>query len=322
MKFRNKGVVLISILLIVLLLSAVAITFGNKYLVSLKRAQYIEFQSLSLNAFRNVEAMSLNKIDKFSRFNSSNLTKVNPLLTDGIYFEINGATIVGSIHDASNCFNINSLVRAGKEDYQENKKSMNVFRELMYLTEVDNNVAEEIIDQIIDWIDKNSNPRAYGLEDYYYSGPLHNPREFSGSRLLIDIEELKSIPSVRLVDWNIFKELFCAYPYASDLRLNINTLDKNNIFLLTSFFPKIDLKDAEYIIENIPMNGFEDINAFLQSFEAIDLRSPNGEVLFTSDIFNIETVIDYEGYSASSKSTLIYGKNKNGYILSRTYNGI
>jgi len=322
MKFRNKGVVLISILLIVLLLSAVAITFGNKYLVSLKRAQYIEFQSLSLNAFRNVEAMSLNKIDKFSRFNSSNLTKENPLLTDEIYFEINGATIVGSIDDASNCFNINSLVRAGKEDYQENKKSMNAFRELMYLAEVDNNVAEEIIDQIIDWVDKNSNPRAYGLEDYYYSGPLHNPREFSGGRLLIDIEELKSIPSVRLVDWDIFKEFFCAYPFATDLKLNINTLDKNNILLLTAFFPKIDIKDSEYIIENIPLNGFQDINTFLQAFEDIDLSSPNGEVIFTSDIFNIETVIDYEGYSASSKSTLIYGKNKNGYILSRTYNGI
>ena len=322
MKFRNKGVVLISILLIVLLLSAVAITFGNKYLVSLKRAQYIEFQSLSLNAFRNVEAMSLNKIDKFSRFNSSNLTKENPLLTDEIYFEINGATIVGSIDDASNCFNINSLVRADKEDFQENQKSMNVFRELMYLREVDNNLAEEIIDQIIDWIDKNSNPRAYGLEDYYYSGPLHTPREFSGSRLLIDIEELKSIPSVRLVDWSIFRDLFCAYPFAADLKLNINTLDKNNILLLTAFFPKIDIKDSEYIIENIPLNGFEDINTFLQAFEDIDLSSPNGEVIFTSDIFNIETVIDYEGYSASSKSTLIYGKNKNGYILSRTYNGI
>ena len=322
MKFRNKGVVLISILLIVLLMSAVAISFGNKYLVSLKRAQYIEFQSLSLNAFRNVEAMSLNKIDKFSRFNSSNLTKENPLLTNEIYFEINGATIVGSIHDASNCFNINSLVRAGKEDYLENKKSMNVFRELMYLTEVDNNLTEEIIDQIIDWIDKNSNPRAYGLEDYYYSGPLHNPREFSGGRLLIDIEELKSIPSVRLVDWDIFKEFFCAYPFATNLKLNINTLDKNNILLLTAFFPKIDIKDSEYIIENIPLNGFEDINAFIQFFDDIDLSSPNGEILFTSDIFNIKTVIDYEGYSASSKSTLIYGKNKNGYILSRTYNGI
>ena len=116
--------------------------------------------------------------------------------------------------------------------------------------------------------------------------------------------------------------MFCAYPFATDLKLNINTLDKNNIFLLTSFFPKIDLRDAEYIIENIPLNGFQDINAFLQSFDDIDLSSPNGEILFTSDIFNIKTVIDYEGYSASSKSTLIYGKNKNGYILSRTYNGI
>ena len=199
---------------------------------------------------------------------------------------------------------------------------MNAFRELMYLAEVDNNVAEEIIDQIIDWIDKNSNPRAYGLEDYYYSGPLHNPREFSGGRLLIDIEELKSIPSVRLVDWDIFKEFFCAYPFATNLKLNINTLDKNNILLLTAFFPKIDIKDSEYIIENIPLNGFQDINTFLQAFEDIDLSSPNGEVIFTSDIFSIETVIDYEGYSASSKSTLIYGKNKNGYILSRTYNGI
>ncbi len=322
MKFRNKGVVLISILLIVLLLSAIAITFGNKYLVSLKRAQFIEFQSLSLNAFRNVEAMSLNKIDKSLRFNSSNLTKETPLLTDEIYFELNGATIAGSIDDASNCFNINSLVRAGKDDYLENKKSMSAFLDLMYLKEVDNNIAAEIVDQIIDWIDKNSNPRAYGLEDYYYSGPLHNPREFSGSRLLIDIEELKSIPSVRLVDWNIFDELFCAYPFASDLRLNINTLNKNNLYLLTAFFPKIDLKDAEYIIENIPLDGFQNINTFLQSFDGIDLTSPNGEVSFTSDIFNINTVIDYEGYSASSKSTLIYGKNKNGYILSRTYNGI
>jgi type II secretory pathway component PulK len=139
---------------------------------------------------------------------------------------------------------------------------------------------------------------------------------------LIDIEELKSIPSVRLVDWNIFQKLFCAYPFATDLKLNINTLDKNNIFLLTAFFPKIDLKDAEYIIENTPSNGFKDINTFLQFFDDIDLSSPNGEILFTTDTFNIKTVIGYEGYSASSNSTLIYGKNKNGYILSRTYNGI
>ena len=53
MNSRTKGIVLISILLIVLLLSSVAVLFGNKYLLSLKRAEYIEFQTLSLNIFRN-----------------------------------------------------------------------------------------------------------------------------------------------------------------------------------------------------------------------------------------------------------------------------
>ncbi len=58
----------------------------------------------------------------------------------------------------------------------------------MYLAEVENNITEEAIDQIIDWIDKDSNPRAYGLEDYYYSGPLHNPREYSAMRLIVSID--------------------------------------------------------------------------------------------------------------------------------------
>ena len=63
MNSKTKGVVLISILLVVLLLSAVAVTFGNKYLLSLKRSQYIDFQSLSLNSFRNIESLSYRIID-------------------------------------------------------------------------------------------------------------------------------------------------------------------------------------------------------------------------------------------------------------------
>ena len=44
--------------------------------------------------------------------------------------------------------------------------------------EVDNNLISESVDQIIDWIDRDTLQRANGLEDYYYTGPLHNPREY------------------------------------------------------------------------------------------------------------------------------------------------
>ena len=67
----------------------------------------------------------------------------------------------------------------------------------MSLNEVDLNLTDEAIDQIIDWIDGESNPRAYGLEDYYYSGPLNNPKEYTGSRLFHALAEIKGLPAIR-----------------------------------------------------------------------------------------------------------------------------
>ena len=91
MHHKNKGIVLISILLIVLLLSSIAVLFGNKYLISLKRAQYIEFQTLAINIFRNIESLSKDKIKKEFKFNSAKLTKQNPILNNDFILNINDA---------------------------------------------------------------------------------------------------------------------------------------------------------------------------------------------------------------------------------------
>tara|TARA_B100001250_G_scaffold375364_1_gene362894 strand:- start:4562 stop:5530 length:969 start_codon:yes stop_codon:yes gene_type:complete len=319
---KNKGVVLISILLIVLLLSSVAVVFGNKYLLSLKRAQYLEFQTLSLNSFRNIESLSVKMIEKEYRFNSKKLSKNNPIINNQISFNINDAQITGKVIDASNCFNINSIVYLSNANYLENKKTTMAFRRLMMLNDIDNNITEEMIDQIIDWIDKDSNPRTYGLEDYYYSGPLHTPREYTGMRLLVSIDELKSIPAIREIDWNIFKNSFCALPLKSDLSININTLSKDNIYFLAALFPNIDLSDAEYLIDNIPVEGFENEDNLKKAFPDMDLSSSHGKIKFNSNVFELNATIQHNNFSSSSSSTIIYDTNKNGYIISRIYNGI
>tara|TARA_B100001113_G_scaffold62682_1_gene47803 strand:- start:738 stop:1706 length:969 start_codon:yes stop_codon:yes gene_type:complete len=322
MSSRNKGVVLISILLIVLILSSVAVLFGNKYLLSLKRAQYAEFQSLSLNAFRNIESLSKKIIEKEYRYNSNKLSKNNPIINNQILLNINDTQIAGKIVDASNCFNINSIVYFRDGNYLENTKTTEAFRKIMMLYDVDSLIVEEMIDQIIDWIDKDSNPRTYGLEDYYYSGPLHSPREYSGMRLFVLIDELKSIPSIKEVNWNIFKNNFCALPLESDFSININTLLKENNYLLAAFFPDIDLNDAEYIIDNIPIEGFENNDNFIRAFPDINLKSSYGKIKYNSNVFELNTTVQHNNFNASSRSTIIYGSNKNGYIISRTYNGI
>ena len=322
MNSRTKGIVLISILLIVLLLSSVAVLFGNKYFLSLKRAEYIEFQTLSLNIFRNIEALSKEKIEKELKFNRSKISKNNPILKDNFYFNLNGADIIGKISDASNCLNINSIVIINEGEFVENENSIASIRKILSLSEVDNNVIEEIIDQTIDWIDYDSNPRAYGLEDYYYSGPLHNPKEYTGMRLMVSIDELKSIPAVKQIDWAIIQRNFCAIPEASQISLNINTLNLKDTYVLSSLFPNISLQEAEYILDNIPESGFDDLINFKNNFPDMNFEDAYGEIKFNSNIYEINTEIIFEDFVSSSKSKIIYEGNNNGFIISRIYNGI
>ena len=322
MHSKDKGVVLISILLIVLLLSSVAVLFGNKYFLSLKRAQYIEFQTLSLNVFRNMESLAQDKIEKELRFNSNKLTKDNPIINEPMIFNLNGADIVGKISDYGNCFNINSIVTLNDSNYVENKNAAAAFRKILSLNEIDNNVIEEVIDQTIDWIDKDANPRAYGLEDYYYSGPLHSPREYTGMRLMVSIDELKSIPAVKQIDWDVFKNYFCAIPILNELSLNINTLDLEDAYLLSSIFSNLTVKDAEYILDNIPISGFDDLNNFIRSFPDLDLEVAYGNIEVTSNIFELNSELNFNEFVSSSKSIIIYEDNNNGFIISRIYNGI
>lgn len=319
---KTKGVVLISILLIVLLLSSIAVLFGNKYFLSLKRAEYIEFQTISINIFRNMEAIVEKAIEKELQFNSNKLSKDNPILNNEYTLNINEAEVISLLRDASNCFNINSLVKESDNNFVENNKSIDAFRRFMKLMDVDNNIIEELIDQVIDWIDKDTNPRAYGLEDYYYSGPLHNPREYTGMRLIIAIEELKGIPAAKNIDWEIFNRYFCALPSTKGIKFNINTLTEDDKYLITSIFPNIDILDAEYIIDNIPQEGFDSFNSFQLAFPDLNFGNPNGELIYTSNFFEINTIIKYKEFSSNSISQVIYGGNKNSYIISRTYNGI
>jgi|SRR6056300_879393 general secretion pathway protein K len=321
MYYRNKGVVLISVLMIVLLLSSVAVLIGNNYFVSFKRAQYQEFQNVSLNIFRNIESLALRKIDNELRFNTKVHANNNALFRNDFIFELNQGVVTGKISDASNCFNINAIVKKVKNDYKPNEINIEVFKRLMTFNEVDLNLVDEAIDQIIDWIDKDSNPRAYGLEDYYYSGPLNNPKEYTASRLFYSVAELKSLPAIKSIGWELFDNNFCALPDNS-LVININTLKINDDQLFASMFKNMSYIDAQYILDNIPEEGFRDINDLKRAFPSYDFNSGNTHINFSSSNFLLLTTFTYENFYSESKSTIYYGPNNNSYIVSRIYNGI
>ena len=321
MHYRNKGVVLISVLLILLLLSSVAVLIGNNYFVSFKRAQYQEFQNVSLNIFRNTESLALRKINNELGFNTKVHANNNALFMNNFIFELDQGVVTGKISDASNCFNINALVKKIKNDFIPNEKNIEVFKRLLNFNEVDLNLVDEAIDQIIDWIDSDSNPRAYGLEDYYYSGPLNNPKEYTASRLFYSISELKSLPAIKNIGWEYFDNDFCAFPDNS-LNININTLKANDDKLFASMFKNMSYTDAQYIIDNIPDEGFRNISDLKKAFPSYNFDGGNIHIKFSSSNFLLLTTFMYESFYSESISTIYYGPNNNSYIISRIYNGI
>jgi general secretion pathway protein K len=321
MHYKTKGVVLISVLLTVLLLSSIAVVIGNNYFVSFKRAQYLEFQTVSLNIFSSIESLALKKIDNELRFNSKVHANNNALFSNDFIFETQKGLVSGKIIDASNCFNINALVKKTKNTYKPNKENIVIFERLLIFSEVENNLIDEAIDQIIDWIDEDDNPRAFGLEDYYYSGPLNNPKEYTSGRIFYSIQEIKSLPAIRAIGWEVFMKYFCALPH-NDLSININTITENKSLLLSSLFENLPYSDAEYVIDNIPENGIKNLNELSDLFPSYNLEKSQDYIKFSSNNFELITSLSYENYYSESKSKIYYGANNNSYITSRIYNGI
>ena len=321
MQAKTKGDGLISVLLIGLLISSVAVVIGNNYLISLKRAAFLEFQTISLNLFRNIESLALRKINEELRFNNIFHNKQSALFLNDFIFETEKGIIVGHIEDISSCFNINAMVKQTDSNFIPNRKTIKAFRRLMELKRVDNGLVDEAVDQIIDWIDLDSDPRAFGSEDYYYSGPLNTPKEYTGKRLFYSLEELKSLPAVRSIGWNVFDDNFCTHPESKDFSININSLDVGHAYLFSSLFLDLAISDSEYIITNIPEEGIKSLVELSKLFPSYEFDVVNGTIKFSTNAFNLITKIEFDEYSSESISTIYYDNN-NSYIFSRIYNGI
>ena len=303
-KNKERGVILISVLLIVLVLSAIAMSIGNNFLLAFKRSIYQDLQSNSFELFKNIESISLKRIEEKNRFGSQALTKDDPLFKDTFYFELPNGQLYAQISDASNCLNINSVVSLSNKNYVQNPKGMAALKKYLMYKEFDERDIDSLIDQMIDWIDIDNQPRQGGLEDYFYTGPLHNPQQYTSKRLFYDLSELKNLPAFRKFNWDNVSNYLCSIPLSGNSKVNINTLNMEDSELLSSLLPNVTVKDAEAIIASIPQEGFVDISQLMLEFPGVDFTNSDATIFFTSNLFSIKSEIISDDMKISSESIL------------------
>ena len=158
--------------------------------------------------------------------------------------------------DASNCFNLNSLVAEtipGR--FTQRPGGTGQFAELMTLLGVNADEARAVAGATADWIDSDSIDGPLGAEDGVY-------RSLPGSylpanRKMADISELRAVRGVTPKLYARLKPWICALPVAVPVKLNVNTLAPEQAPLVAMLLPgQLSIADARAALAARPGGGY------------------------------------------------------------------
>ena len=312
---KRKGFVLISTMLIVLMLSVIASEMSKAFFLDIRKEGYLSFDAIAHTKRIESEKFLLNFIKRELNKNT-NVNKLNPIFNEDLIFQFDDFILQGSLTDYSNCFNVNHLItfKAGKS--KDNLKAIKYFEDLLRNYEINYLDAEQIIDQILDWMDDDDVPRNNGAENYFYASPLHKPREYTSKRLFINKSELLAITSInRIKNRDIWKKL-CIIPMSSNFYLNINSFQESDKYLLSSAINQSNLNEATTMIKETPIEGFASVKDFLETFNLQQTELPIA-LDITSNIFLFNGTINHQGFSYNFKTLIKKENNFNYRIIDR-----
>lgn len=297
------------------MLSVIASEMSKAFFLDIRKEGYLSFDAIAHTKRIESEKFLLNFIKRELNKNT-NVNKQNPIFNEDLIFQFDDFILQGSLSDYSNCFNVNHLItfKAGKS--KDNLKAIKYFEDLLTNYEINYLDVEQIIDQILDWMDDDDVPRNNGAENYFYASPLHKPREYTSKRLFINKSELLAIPSIKRIKNRDIWQKLCIIPMSSNFYLNINSLQESDKYLLSSAINQSNLNEATMMIKETPIEGFASVKDFLETFNLQQTELPIA-LDITSNIFLFNGTINHQGFSYNFKTLIKKENNFNYRIIDR-----
>ena len=144
---NKPGVILITTLLVILIMSVISTQISKTFMLSMQREMYMDFSNTSYQLLLSAEAQAIKKIQQEMKMYSAKLKSQDPLLKNGMYYPIGTRTLQISVKDAGNCFNLNSLFTPKQGKYEVNKSQKEWLERLLRLKEVDEINIQSLLDQ-------------------------------------------------------------------------------------------------------------------------------------------------------------------------------
>lgn len=214
MSARQRGVALVTAMLIVAIVAALAASFALGQQVWLRQTQNLTDLARAERLQQGAVAAAAALLARDARNGrTDDLTEdwarpIPPLPVDGALVHV-------AITDAQGRFNLNNLVQSGKGNTAA--AAIGVFRNLLAL----HDLPPDLADAVLDWIDPDSIARPNGAEDIDYLS-LDAPYR-AANQPLASVDELRLIKGFTPEIVEQLRPYVVALPAAGQVPINVNT---------------------------------------------------------------------------------------------------
>lgn len=262
----ERGAALVTVLMIVAVMSAVALGLSQSVLASTERARLLDAQSqLRLYMAAGEEVVEA-RLTRLITETGGRLSNDIPGLVAPQTFPIEGGSVTLQIRDATNCFNVNAestgTAQISDEEETGPQETLVSVLEGAGLTQGD---AVALSSALGDWIDADRISRTSGAEDGYYLGL--SPAYRTSSQPLANLDELTAIRGFTAEVIETVRPMLCALPehtVNAAPALNINTLVAEDAARLSwAFSGALSPREARSLILSRPLGGWPDVDSLL-----------------------------------------------------------
>lgn len=293
---NREGMALLTVLLLVAVMSAVAVTVLDDVRFSVRRTSNADTLAQAQWYADGAETLARHQITRLVASNPER-TPLQPDWNGRITeLPIDAGRLRAVVLDGQTCFNLNSVVGWTGDRFDVRPAAAARLSRLGEVVGVPTPRMATIVDSLIDWIDTDSLARPQGAEDGTYAG-LSEPYRTSGV-LLAEVSELRAI---RGVDEDAYRRLrphLCALP-TDRSSININMLGPADAPLLVMLTDgQLGLADARAAIAARPLAGWADTAAFWRQ-PALSLVRPapdaQDQVTVRTEFFKVRIDVEYGG---------------------------
>lgn len=261
----QRGVALLTILVMVALATILAATIAKRQTNTAENTGYLMRQDQSLLYAKSAEAFFSELLIQDSDNGSSidhlqeNWAKPMPP------FPVEDGSVSGKLLDESGKFNLNNLVKADGNQVDDSARRW--FEKLLQRV----GLPAELSQAVIDWQDTNDEVTgAMGAESSYYQGL--NPAYLTPNAKFHSIEELKLVRGFEGKNYDLIKPYVTALP--EQTKVNMNTAPA---LLLASIDSKVDVKaiEQQLKVKETELTHFNNVDDLwkLSAFSGIDEQS-------------------------------------------------